>query len=324
MLNATFEPLCVVSDRRAVVLVLGEVAEMLHASEAVMHSAHLAVAVPSVVRLHRYARVPYRWRTPLNRRSVFARDGHRCQYCGGRRREHRPRGAPQPRRRPHVGQRGRGLPPVQRPQARPLPARDVDAPAAPAGPPAGVSRLTLGLGRRARGVGAATCCRRRDAGPPPAPAVRSAPVGVAEGWAVRHLRGEAGELHLRPLPAAPEREVWVLGARAAGPGAGLDPGRGARRPRRGGPAGGRRGAPPVGRGRGDGRPDDPLWVDVVLPAGDPLWHDDVGRAAVVAGRRLGRGAGGGGRGGRRGPPGRPGVRARWGGWCASPRSGPAR
>jgi 5-methylcytosine-specific restriction endonuclease McrA len=83
VLNATFEPLCVVSDRRAVVLVLSEVAEIIHASEAVMHSAHLSVAVPSVVRLRRYARVPYRWRTPLNRRSVFARDGHRCQYCGG-------------------------------------------------------------------------------------------------------------------------------------------------------------------------------------------------------------------------------------------------
>jgi 5-methylcytosine-specific restriction endonuclease McrA len=38
--------------------------------------------VPDVVRLRRYARVPYRWRTPLNRRSVFARDGHACQYCG--------------------------------------------------------------------------------------------------------------------------------------------------------------------------------------------------------------------------------------------------
>jgi 5-methylcytosine-specific restriction endonuclease McrA len=83
VLNATFEPLCVVSDRRAVVLVLTEVAEMIHPGEAVMHSVHLAVPVPSVVRLRRYARVPYRWRTPLNRRSVFARDGHRCQYCGG-------------------------------------------------------------------------------------------------------------------------------------------------------------------------------------------------------------------------------------------------
>ncbi|HLT70141.1 MAG TPA: HNH endonuclease, partial [Acidimicrobiales bacterium] len=71
-----------VSDRRAVVLVLCETAEMLHASDAVMRSAHLVVAVPSVVRLRRYVRVPYRWRTPLNRRAVFARDGHRCQYCG--------------------------------------------------------------------------------------------------------------------------------------------------------------------------------------------------------------------------------------------------
>jgi 5-methylcytosine-specific restriction endonuclease McrA len=83
VLNATFEPLCVVSDRRAVVLVLGETAEMLHASDAIMHSPRIAVAVPSVVRLRRYVRVPYRWNTPLNRRSVFARDDHRCQYCGG-------------------------------------------------------------------------------------------------------------------------------------------------------------------------------------------------------------------------------------------------
>ena len=26
-------------------------------------------------------RVPYRNRVPLSRRAVFARDGHRCQYC---------------------------------------------------------------------------------------------------------------------------------------------------------------------------------------------------------------------------------------------------
>lgn len=82
VLNATFEPLTVVSDRRAVVLVLGEVADLVHPSEVVVRSQHLAVTVPSVVRLRRYVRVPYRWRTPLNRRSVLARDGHRCQYCG--------------------------------------------------------------------------------------------------------------------------------------------------------------------------------------------------------------------------------------------------
>ena len=83
VLNITYQPLCVVSDRRAVVLVLGDTAEMVHASEAVMRSERLAVPVPSVVRLRRLARVPYRWSTPLNRRTVFARDGHRCQYCCG-------------------------------------------------------------------------------------------------------------------------------------------------------------------------------------------------------------------------------------------------
>ncbi len=37
---------------------------------------------PSVVRLRRYVRIPYERHIPVNRRTVFARDGHRCQYCG--------------------------------------------------------------------------------------------------------------------------------------------------------------------------------------------------------------------------------------------------
>src|SRR4051812_30033174 len=83
VLNATYEPLCVVSARRAVVLVLAEKAEVIHATDRTMHSAHLAVDVPSVVRLTTYVRVPVRRRAPLNRRAVFARDGGRCQYCAG-------------------------------------------------------------------------------------------------------------------------------------------------------------------------------------------------------------------------------------------------
>ena len=38
--------------------------------------------VPSVLRLTRYVRVPYRAQVPLTRRAVFARDGGRCVYCG--------------------------------------------------------------------------------------------------------------------------------------------------------------------------------------------------------------------------------------------------
>lgn len=82
VLNATYEPLCVVSERRAVVLVLDRKADVVHDSGGRLRSARLEVAVPSVVRLRWFVRVPYRWRPPLNRRLVFARDRNRCQYCG--------------------------------------------------------------------------------------------------------------------------------------------------------------------------------------------------------------------------------------------------
>lgn len=82
MLNATFEPLCVVSARRAVVLVLKEKAEIVHRNGATFRSERQAVPAPSVIRLMSYVRVPYRSAVPLSRRAVFARDGHRCQYCG--------------------------------------------------------------------------------------------------------------------------------------------------------------------------------------------------------------------------------------------------
>ena len=82
MLNATYEPLSVVPIRRAVVLVLAERAEVLHDTGQALHSEHLTVPVPSVVRLRTFVKVPFRRRAPLNRRGVFARDGHRCQYCG--------------------------------------------------------------------------------------------------------------------------------------------------------------------------------------------------------------------------------------------------
>src|SRR5690606_15955538 len=36
---------------------------------------------PSVIRLRKYARVPYK-NLVVSRRNVLKRDGHRCQYCG--------------------------------------------------------------------------------------------------------------------------------------------------------------------------------------------------------------------------------------------------
>ena len=82
LLNASFEPLCVVSSRRAVVLVLKEKAEIVHRNGAEFRSERQNVPVPTVIRLVHFVRVPFRATAPLSRRAVFARDGHRCQYCG--------------------------------------------------------------------------------------------------------------------------------------------------------------------------------------------------------------------------------------------------
>ena len=82
LLNATYEPLCVVSSRRAVVLVLTEKAVPVEDGDGAFHSVTTAVRIPAVVRLTRYVRVPYRAQVPLTRRAVFARDGGRCVYCG--------------------------------------------------------------------------------------------------------------------------------------------------------------------------------------------------------------------------------------------------
>ena len=82
VLNATFEPLCVVSSRRALMLLLDGKAELLHPTGRVFRAERVTLAEPSVVRLRHYVKVPYQARIALNRRAVFARDGHRCQYCG--------------------------------------------------------------------------------------------------------------------------------------------------------------------------------------------------------------------------------------------------
>lgn len=82
VLNASYEPLCVVATRRALVLVLDDKAELVSDTGHAFHSARASFPEPSIVRLVTYVRVPYRTRVALNRRAIFLRDGHRCQYCG--------------------------------------------------------------------------------------------------------------------------------------------------------------------------------------------------------------------------------------------------
>lgn len=84
VLNATYEPLAVVTARRAVVLVLVDKADSLDGSGQWFHAERLALEVPSVIRLRALVRVDRHRELSISRRGVFARDGHRCQYCGDR------------------------------------------------------------------------------------------------------------------------------------------------------------------------------------------------------------------------------------------------
>ena len=109
VLNRFYMAVHVVSVRRALVLLYGELAEVIHVDKGHYHNydfhswvelgeyilsendlphggsewirgVNRRIQVPRVLRLYRYDRVP-RLSLRFNRRNVFARDSHRCQYC---------------------------------------------------------------------------------------------------------------------------------------------------------------------------------------------------------------------------------------------------
>jgi len=83
VLNTTYEPLNVCSVRRALVLLFKDKAEVLEQSGAAYRSEHATYELPHVIRLRHYVPVPRRnTHARISRRAVFARDRHRCQYCG--------------------------------------------------------------------------------------------------------------------------------------------------------------------------------------------------------------------------------------------------
>lgn len=84
VLNASCQPLNVVSIKRAVVLVLKRKAEILEQDGGSLRSEKVVMPIPAVIRLSYYVRVPHREGIPLTRRTVFVRDNNSCQYCGAR------------------------------------------------------------------------------------------------------------------------------------------------------------------------------------------------------------------------------------------------
>ncbi|MDO5634518.1 MAG: HNH endonuclease [Micrococcus sp.] len=82
VLNAGYEPLAVVSDRRALLLVDSGKASVLAAGDEPMASPSRTWGRPLVILLHRYVRVPHADVAVVSRRGVLRRDRHLCAYCG--------------------------------------------------------------------------------------------------------------------------------------------------------------------------------------------------------------------------------------------------
>lgn len=83
VLNAGFEPLAIVSFKRALVLVMSEKAVVVARDDdhPVLGTTTEWVR-PSVILLSRYVRVPSGRAVPVSRRGVLRRDDSRCAYCG--------------------------------------------------------------------------------------------------------------------------------------------------------------------------------------------------------------------------------------------------
>lgn len=82
VLNATYEPLSVVSVKRAVVLLLKEKAELIETATAMLRSESFSLPRPLVIRLVYFVKIPRRVSLPVTRRGVLSRDQYTCQYCG--------------------------------------------------------------------------------------------------------------------------------------------------------------------------------------------------------------------------------------------------
>lgn len=82
LLNASFEPIRIITLMRAIVLMVEEKVDIVEAKDGEIRSPSVSFPRPSVVRLRNYVKIPLgRKEVPLTSKAVFARDNYQCGYC---------------------------------------------------------------------------------------------------------------------------------------------------------------------------------------------------------------------------------------------------
>ena len=83
LLNASYEPLKIVNWQKAITLWCQGKVEIISVYDREVRAVSFSFKLPSVIRLLRYIRIKRRFDyVPFSRANIYARDDHRCQYCG--------------------------------------------------------------------------------------------------------------------------------------------------------------------------------------------------------------------------------------------------
>lgn len=81
VLNSSYEPINVCTERRAVVMIFKGVARLEEHNGRMLRSTRVSIQAPSVIRLTEYRHIPFKHRS-LSRKNILLRDHSTCQYCG--------------------------------------------------------------------------------------------------------------------------------------------------------------------------------------------------------------------------------------------------
>ncbi|HVN78907.1 MAG TPA: HNH endonuclease [Terriglobia bacterium] len=82
LLNASFEPLKIITWQRAITLLFAGKVEVIEEYTREIHSVTFSIRLPSIIRLLKYVRVRRTRVVKFSRANIYARDRHTCQYCG--------------------------------------------------------------------------------------------------------------------------------------------------------------------------------------------------------------------------------------------------
>src|SRR5438094_2682444 len=82
LLNASYEPLRIISWKKALTLFFAGKVEVIEEYDHQVHAITFAIKLPSIIRLLKYVRVKNLNRVKFSRANIYARDDYTCQYCG--------------------------------------------------------------------------------------------------------------------------------------------------------------------------------------------------------------------------------------------------